>query len=66
MNNALRVLAGLIDLLASYGKRKEQENVQAEADRLHDDPADWFADHFRVRPDTATGDKPKASEADPK
>lgn len=65
MNNALRILAGLLDLLATYGKRKEQKGAQAEADRINDDPADWYRDHFRVRPGDTGTSSAEASKADP-
>ncbi|QAU05503.1 hypothetical protein D3A55_0052 [Klebsiella phage K1-ULIP33] len=30
-------------------KKHEQKEAQSEANHVSDDPADWFADHFRVR-----------------
>lgn len=52
MNNLFKVLAGLIDLLKSYGRKKEQENAQKDADLIESDPAAWYAKHFRVQRNT--------------
>ena len=62
MNNLLRIVAGVIDLLVARGKRKEQESAQAEADHSADDPAGWFATHFRVRPAAGDTDAKGSSE----
>ncbi|QYC97041.1 hypothetical protein [Klebsiella phage IME184] len=43
------MLAGLLGLLVSASKKREQKEAQREANHVSDDPADWFADHFRVR-----------------
>ncbi|AAP48787.2 o-spanin [Salmonella phage SP6] len=42
-------MAGLLGLLLAYKKKQDQKEAQHEADLASDDPADWFADHFRVR-----------------
>ena len=55
MSKLLEVLAALIQLLLGHQKKKEQEHAQAEADRIHDDPAGWFADHFGVRKQGKSG-----------
>lgn len=52
MNSLFKVLAGLIDLLKSYGRKKEQENAQKDADLIESDPAAWYANHFRVQRNT--------------
>lgn len=44
----MRILAGLIDLLKSYKVKKEQDNAQAQADIISDNPAGWFSEHFGV------------------
>jgi hypothetical protein len=62
VNNFLRILAGLMDLLVKRGRRKEQEDAQAEADHINDDPAGWYADHFRVQPKVTGGDATDPSE----
>lgn len=49
MNNLLKVLAGLLDLLVAYKREQEHKEAQREANHASDNPADWFADHFRVR-----------------
>lgn len=65
MSKFLEVLAGLLGLLISAKSKREQEEVQSEADHASDNPADWFANHFRVSDGvTRSRDKGEASEAD--
>lgn len=49
MNKLIKVLAGLLGLLVAYKREQEQKEAQREANHASDNPADWFADHFRVR-----------------
>ena len=49
MNKVLEVVAGLIGLLLAAKKKKEEKEAQSEANHVSDNPADWFADHFRVQ-----------------
>lgn len=49
MNKLLEALAGLLGLLLDAKKKHEQKEAQSEANHVSDNPADWFADHFRVR-----------------
>lgn len=61
----LEVLAVLLGLLISAGKKQEHKEAQREADKVEDDPAGWFADHFRVQSGVTGDAQRKASEADP-
>ena len=49
MSKLLEILAGLLGLLLDAKKKHEQKEAQSEANHVSDNPADWFADHFRVR-----------------
>lgn len=64
MNKVLEVLAGLIGLLIAAKKKKEEKEAQSEANHVSDDPADWFANHFRVSAGTTREAKGEASAAD--
>ena len=64
MNKFLEVMAGLIGLLLSAKKKKEDKEAQSEANHASDNPADWFADHFRVSDGVTRESKGKATEAD--
>lgn len=64
MNKLLEVLAGLIGLLLAAKKKKEEKEAQSEANHVSDNPADWFADHFRVSDGVTRESKSKATEAD--
>ncbi len=64
MNKVLEVVAGLIGLLLAAKKKKEEKEVQSEANHASDNPADWFADHFRVSDGVTRKSKGEASEAD--
>ena len=64
MNKLLGVVAGLIGLLLAAKKKKEEEEAQSEANRASDNPANWFADHFRVSDGVTRESKGKATEAD--
>lgn len=64
MNKVLEVVAGLIGLLLAAKKKKEEKEAQSEANYVSDNPADWFADHFRVSDGVTRESKGKASEAD--
>lgn len=64
MNKFLEVLAGLIDLLVSAKKKQEEKEAQSEANHASDNPADWFADHFRVSDGVTRESKGETSEAD--
>ncbi len=64
MNKFLEVLAGLIGLLVSAKKKQEEKEAQSEANRASDNPADWFADHFRVSEGVTRESKGEATEAD--
>lgn len=57
-------MAGLIGLLLAAKKRKEEKEAQSEANHASDNPADWFADHFRVSDSFTRESKGKATEAD--
>lgn len=65
VNNLLAILAALMGLLVKRQAKKEQDSAQAEADRINDSPADWYSEHFRVRPERADGNKGEASKTDP-
>ena len=64
MNKVLEVVAGLIGLLLAAKKKKEEKEVQSEANHASDNPADWFADHFRVSDGITREPKGEAVEAD--
>lgn len=64
MNKFLEVLAGLIGLLVATKKKQEDKEAQSEANHVSDDPADWFADHFRVSDGVTRESKGEATEAD--
>lgn len=64
MNKFLEVMAGLIGLLLAAKKKREEKEAQSEADHVSDNPADWFADHFRVSDGVTRESKGKATEAD--
>lgn len=64
MNKFLEVLAGLIGLLVAAKKKQEEKEAQSEANHVSDDPAGWFADHFRVSDGVTRKSKGEASEAD--
>lgn len=64
MNKFLEVLAGLIGLLVAAKKKQEEKEAQSEANHVSDDPAGWFADHFRVSDGITREDKGEATEAD--
>ena len=49
MSKLLEILAGLLGLLLDAKKKHEQKEAQSEANHVSDNPADWFADHFRVQ-----------------
>lgn len=56
MTAFFEALNKLLTLLMGFMRKREQATAQNEADKLADDPADWFVHHFdRVR------DKPTAS-----
>lgn len=64
MNKFLEVLAGLLGLLVAAKKRQEEKEAQSEANHVSDDPADWFANHFRVSAGVTREDNGEATEAD--
>ena len=64
MNKFLEVLAGLIGLLVSAKKKQEEKEAQSEANHASDNPADWFADHFRVSAGVTREEGCEAAEAD--
>lgn len=64
MNKVLEVVAVLIGLLLAAKKKKEEKETQSEANHASDNPADWFADYFRVPDGITRESKGKASEAD--
>ena len=64
MNKFLEVMAGLIGLLLAAKKKKEEKEAQSEANHASDNPADWFAEHFRVSDGVTRESKGKATEAD--
>lgn len=57
-------MAGLIGLLLAAKKKKEEKEAQSEANHASDNPADWFADHFRVSDGVTRKPKGEAAEAD--
>lgn len=61
MNKLLEILAGLLGLLLDAKKKHEQKEAQSEANHVSDNPADWFADHFRVQSGVT---KPEQGDAD--
>lgn len=62
LNTALGILAGLLWLAKKYFNKKELERAQAEADKVQDNPTDWFRDHFRVPADTNDGSKTETND----
>lgn len=46
MKTLLNVIAGLLLLVQSWQRKKEQEDAQAQADSINKDPVDWFNGHF--------------------
>ena len=64
MNKVLEIVAGLIGLLLAAKKKKEDKEAQGEANHASDNPADWFADHFRVSDGITRGSKGETTEAD--
>lgn len=46
MNTVLNIVAGLLLLVQSWQKHKEQEDAQKQADKINANPTDWFNDHF--------------------
>lgn len=64
MNKFLEVLAGLIGLLVAARKKQEEKEAQSEANHVSDNPAGWFADHFRVSDGITREGKGETSEAD--
>lgn len=64
MNKFLEVLAGIIGLLVSAKKKQEEKEAQSEANHASDNPADWFADHFRVSAGATREERCEAAEAD--
>ena len=61
MNKVLEVVAGLIGLLLVAKKKKKEKEAQSEANHASDNPADWFADHFRVSDGVTRESKGEAS-----
>lgn len=61
MNTALGILAGLLYLVRQYYKKKEADDAQKEADKLENNPTDWFREHFSV-PDEHRGNSASTSE----
>lgn len=59
----LEVLAILLRAVERKQVKEEQQNAQAEADRISTNPTEWFNDHFRVR--EAERNKTDASKAIP-
>lgn len=49
MKTLLNIIAGLLLLFQSWSNKKEQQRAQAEADKVSNDPVDWFSNHFGVR-----------------
>lgn len=59
----LEVLAILLRAVERKQVKEEQQNAQAEADRISTNPTEWFNDHFGVR--DAERNKTDASKAIP-
>lgn len=59
----LEILAALLRAVERKQAKKEQQNAQAEADRVSANPTEWFNDHFWVR--DAERNKTDASKAIP-
>ena len=57
MSKLLEILAGLLGLLLDAKKKHEQKEAQSEANHVSDNPADWFADHFRVQSGVTKSDQ---------
>ncbi len=64
MNKFLEVMAGLIGLLLAAKKKREEKEAQSEANHASDNPADWFAEHFRVSDGVTRESKGEATETD--
>lgn len=59
----LEVLAILLRAIERKQAKEEQQDAQAEADRISTNPTEWFNDHFRVH--DAEWNKTDASKASP-
>lgn len=57
----LEVLAILLRAIERKQEKEEQQDAQAEADRVSTNPTEWFNDHFRVRTESSKTDASKAS-----
>ena len=57
----LEVLAILLRAIERKQVKEEQQDAQAEADRVSTNPTEWFNDHFRVRTEPSKKDASKAS-----
>ncbi|APW79743.1 hypothetical protein HOR53_gp53 [Pectobacterium phage PP99] len=57
----LEVLAILLRAIERKQAKEEQQDAQAEADRVSTNPTEWFNDHFRVRTESIKTDASKAS-----
>lgn len=57
----LEVLAILLRAIERKQVKEEQQDAQAEADRVSTNPTEWFNDHFRVRTKSSKTDASKAS-----
>lgn len=57
----LEVLAILLRAIERKQAKEEQQDAQAEADRVSTNPTEWFTDHFRVRTESSKTDASKAS-----
>lgn len=56
----LEVLAILLRAIERKQAKEEQQDAQAEADRVSTNPTEWFNDHFRVRTEPSKTDASKA------
>ena len=57
----LEVLAILLRAIERKQAKEEQQDAQAEADRISTNPTEWFNDHFGVRTESSNTDASKAS-----
>lgn len=57
----LEVLAILLRAIERKQAKEEQQDAQAEADRISTNPTEWFNDHFWVRTESSKTDASKAS-----
>lgn len=57
----LGVFAVLLRAIERKQAKREQQDAQAEADRVSTNPTEWFNDHFRVRTESSKTDASKAS-----